>query len=407
MIQAAAPRDRRPETGTLRAHALVLMAVLWGGAIWLLATPGASDRFGQLKAPDFSQFFMAGKLALTGRIHSLYDWPAFALALRNEVPGIGDLLYLSVYPPQVAVLFAPLAALGYAPALIAWTVCSTLLYGAVVYALTSPFDRMWRLTCALLALGNPAFQQTILHGQISTLALAAVLVAWRAWHSGHLVLAGIALGSLVFKPQLLSIALAAIVLRPSLRLAWGVAAGAVGQCALTACVTGVAVLGDFARAAARVLARPEAFEPKPWQLHSLKGAIALVVDRPLYASILWGLCVALTLLLASRAIRATRDRRIAFSAVIVAGLLIDPHLYGYDLVILTVPLALIADVYRTERGGAAPLAYALFWAPLVGPFAALTHVQLTSPLALAWLWRLGQDAPTTRMDESVRPIAGR
>ncbi len=132
-----------------------------------------------------------------------------------------------------------------------------------------------------------------------------------------------------------------------------------------------------------------------------------MVDRPLYASILWGLCVALTLFLASRAIRATRDRRIAFSAVIVAGLLIDPHLYGYDLVILTVPLALIADVYRTERGGAAPLAYALFWAPLVGPFAALTHVQLTSPLALAWLWRLGQDAPTTRMDESVRPIAGR
>lgn len=407
MTQAAAPPRRRPDTGTLRTHAVVLITMLWGGAIWLLATPSYVDRFGQLKAPDFSQFFTAGWLVATGRISSLYDWPAFAQALRQEVPGIGDLLYLSVYPPQVAVLFAPIAAMGYVGALIVWTACSTLLYGAVAYALTSSFDRTWRVTCLLLAIANPAFQQTILHGQISTLALAAVFLAWRAWQSDRPVLAGVALGSLVFKPQLLTIAFAAVVLLSSGRLALGIAAGAAGQCALTACVTGVAVLGAFARATARVLAHPEAFEPKPWQLHSVKGLVALLVDRPLYASLLWGLCIALTLLLAWRAVRTTPDNRIAFAIVVIAGLLIDPHLYVYDLVILTVPLALIADAYRTKGSGSPALAYALFWAPPVGPFAALTHVQLTSPLALAWLWRLGPDAQTSGVGEPERPIASR
>jgi alpha-1,2-mannosyltransferase len=394
-----------PES-TLRTHAVALTVVLWAGTAWLVATPGMLDRFGQLKAPDFAQFYTAGLMVAEGRVAALYDWPSFAEALKT-VPSIRDLLYLSVYPPQVALLFAPLAKLSYVGALLAWTLLSGVVYALVVWSMLrgAEWSEAWLKTLALLAAGNPALQQTLLNGQISVLALAVVALAWLAWQRNHRLLAGVALGSLVFKPQLLTIAIAAMLLAPSVRLAAGIAVGILAQLALAAGAFGPTVLMDYAAAAGRVLAQPEGFEPKTWQLHSLKGAVELLLGHSRLTTTLWLVGVAVTLLLARRAVSRTSDRGVIFSIITVTGVMIDPHLYAYDLVILVVPFALIADSARRGLGvRSARLAYALYWAPLVGMLAAATHVQLTSALAMAWLWACGSERALRAGDERARSI---
>jgi len=379
---------------TLRTHAVALTVVLWAGTVWLVATPGMLDRFGQLKAPDFAQFYTAGLLVAQGRVQSLYDWPAFAAALKTA-PSIRDLLYLSVYPPQVALLFAPLAQLPYVVALLTWTLSSGAVYALVVWSVLrrAGWPASWMKTLALLAVGNPALQQTLLNGQISVLPTLCVALAWWAWQKRRPLLVGVALGSLVLKPQLLTIAFAAMVLSPSMRLAAGVAIGVLAQVALVMVVLGRAVWTDYAAAAGRVLAHPEAFEPKLWQLHSLKGAVELLLDHSRAATAVWLLAIVVTLLLARRAVSRIGDRGLSFAIITVAGLMVDPHLYIYDLVILVVPFALIADAARRGLGvRSARVAYALYWAPLVGTLAAATHVQLTSVLAMAWLWTCGSES---------------
>src|SRR5262245_61343143 len=113
------------------------------------------DRFGQLKAPDFAQFYTAGRLVAEGRVASLYDWPAFAAALK-AVPSIDQLLYLSVYPPQIALLFAPLGARSYVVALLAWTLFSCVVYAVVVWSMLrgAGWSASWLKTLGLLAIGS-------------------------------------------------------------------------------------------------------------------------------------------------------------------------------------------------------------------------------------------------------------
>ena len=100
-----------PDRATIRLHLTALAAASWLSLAWLHATSGYFDRFGQLRGMDFLQFYAAGRVVADGRLASLYDWDAFSALLPQLVPGIGDLLYLPVYPPQLALLFAPLSRL--------------------------------------------------------------------------------------------------------------------------------------------------------------------------------------------------------------------------------------------------------------------------------------------------------
>jgi hypothetical protein len=380
---------------------------MWGGALWSVSVTGPVDRFGALKGTDFAQFYVAARFAASGRLASLYDWPAFAADLASSVPHSNGLLYLSVYPPQLAVLFAPLARLDYLSALLAWTAVSAALYAASIVILTSRSRELaeHHRSILLLAVAFPALQQLLLHGQIGTLALVAVTLAAIAWQQGAMWMAGVALGSLAFKPQMGAIAACALLLRPGWRLGAGMLCGGLAQLLIVLVTGGSGLLFAYREALERVLAAPQKFEPKLWQMHSLRGAIDLVIGHGRLSLVVWLLCVGGVLWLAKRAIARTEDLRFQFAAIVLAGLLINPHLYVYDLVVLAVPLCAIA-AWLIARGPdpvdrpIALTAFAVFWAPLLGPFAAVTHVQITSLLLVALLWQAARAAP----HPSARPI---
>jgi hypothetical protein len=395
----------------LSGEALVAVAalavVMWGGAVWTFAIPGPADRFGALKGTDFAQFYVAARFAAAGRLNALYDWSTFAADLSRAVPHSQGLLYLSVYPPQLAILLGPLARFDYLPALAIWTAVSAGLYALSIAAVVraDPILRAQRRAIVLLAIAFPAFQQALLHGQIGTLALALVALGCWAWQRGHWWLAGFALGSLVFKPQMGAIALCAFLVAPGWRLVAGLACGTLAQAAGVLALAGAAPIVGYWDATTRVLAAPQKFEPKLWQMHSLRGAFELVTGHTTLTTVLWIGSVVAVLWLVWRVHRRIDERRLQYAAAVIAGLLINPHLYVYDLVVLAVPLCLIAswfvdsrlnvglpNVGRTSRSAfdrSVPMtAFALFWAPLVGPFAAVTHVQLTSPLLVFLLWQI-------------------
>src|SRR5580658_8024213 len=188
----------------LRAHGTILALCLWSVYLWNMATPGLFDRGRNLKGTDFLHFYTLGSLALAHRGADLYNLPAQSELAAERVPAAAGIRYLPLYPPQVSILFAPFARLSYSSALILWLALSALIYGVCVYTVwrSCPNLQNYRLTVLILALAFPAFWHLIAWGQTSALALACFTLAFFALRSQQEFVAGLALGCLIFKPQL-------------------------------------------------------------------------------------------------------------------------------------------------------------------------------------------------------------
>jgi hypothetical protein len=396
--------DRR----ALRFHAICLVTAVWAAFVWTQATgSGTFDRFHKLRGMDFVQFYAAGAVVADGRGDELYDWDRFGAELSTLVPGLGDVRYLPIYPPQTALVFVPFSKLPYLGALAFWCVVSATLYLAALSVLWSslPALRTYRTEALALALGFPAFVQVIAHGQIGTLGVPLLVLAWFGVRDGRPLVVGVALGSLFFKPQLGTLALAALLLIPSLRLLAGLVIGAGLQILVAGVVYGWSIWLEYYDVIATVTTHIGSFEPKLWAMHSLRGVVLLLAGHSPVTTGIWIALVVVAGVLARRASASGAAPEITFVAICLLGLLANPHLYVYDLVLLAVPLAVLASwlASRPEvaAGPTAPLAYVLVWLPLIGPLSAITHVQLTAPAMMGLLWALGR---TPR--PLVRTLAG-
>src|SRR5882724_10357258 len=112
MVIAANP-DRWLTVRRMRAHGTILALCLWSLYLWNLATPGLRDRNGNLKGTDFLHFYTLGSFAASHRGADLYDTDAQAARVTQRVPEAAGIRYLPLYPPQVSLIFAPLAKLSY------------------------------------------------------------------------------------------------------------------------------------------------------------------------------------------------------------------------------------------------------------------------------------------------------
>src|SRR5262245_40103317 len=119
------PRSARKAKG----HAIVLAVFMWASAL-AIAFIGTGDRSiaGPLKGTDFIQFYALGHLARTHQTSAMFDMGALHQVQVALVPESAEYLYPTVYPPHVAVLFAPLSGWSYQRALLLWSVVSIALY---------------------------------------------------------------------------------------------------------------------------------------------------------------------------------------------------------------------------------------------------------------------------------------
>jgi hypothetical protein len=376
--------------GRLRAHAALLALCLWGLFAAGISAPGLRDRSGLLKGSDFLQFYVSGSLVREGRARSLYDYSAHVAEALRRVPESRGTSFLPVYGPQVALLFAPLAGLRYGAALALWLLASALLYGLCVAAVFRTCPRLaghGRLV-ALLALAYPPLFSLIGHGQSSALALACVSAAWLGLRAGRPFAAGLALGCLVYKPQLALGAILVLLAAREGRMLAGAAAAASAQLAWAWLWLGGAALASYAGVVTRLGELAPVLGFKLHQMHCLRAFFDLLAPAPL-ASPAWAICAVAALALAHRVWRSASPLAARFAALLLATALVNPHQYMYDLVVLAPAWLLLADLSlaRPEASWTPPLrvlVYAGGLLPVFGPLARPTHVQL-SVLALAAL----------------------
>jgi alpha-1,2-mannosyltransferase len=370
----------------LRAHSIILAACLWSFYAWNLATPGLHDRSGNLKGTDFLHFYTIGSLAVEHRGVDLYDIDAQARLASQRVAEAARLRYLPLYPPQVSLLFAPLSYLPYGWALIVWWVLSAVVYGMCCFAVwrACPHLRDDGVTVFVAALAYPAFFHLIAWGQTSALALACFTGMFFLLRSKKNFAAGLVLGCLIFKPQLGLAAAVVFALTGAWSTVLGAALSAAAQLGIGVAYYGVEPLRQWLRTLLNAQTLMPLLEPKPYQTHSLRTFWSMLIPWPGIALGFYVLCAVVMTGLTIYLWKPERSVPLAvrYSSLLLATVLIAPHLTVYDLVILAPALLLLTDWVLFQSGDGVLgqlgfLLYAVYVLPLLGPLARWTHVQLS------------------------------
>lgn len=214
---------------------LVAFAVFVGRAALGDGVTSGDGRVGN----DLPAFIGAGRMVLSGEVAALYDLDAQARAQADLLPA-GSVLPFA-YPPFVAVLYAPLAAVPYLAAYVLHTVGQL---GAVAAAVALAARRLPRIarywwSAAAAAMLFYPLARAAFGGQNTAMSLlcAAGAFAVVGETRGDDLRRGMWLGLWLFKPQLALPVIAGVALRRPWVLA-GAAPVALGWWALGAAVAG-------------------------------------------------------------------------------------------------------------------------------------------------------------------------
>jgi hypothetical protein len=381
----------------LRAHALLLALCLWGVCAVDFATPGFFDRFGNIKFQDFLPFYVSARLIAQGRVSELYDQRVMADEIKAIVHAPTRVRLTNLYGPQVALLFGPLAHLRFRIAAWLWVALSMLAFFACIYAVwkSCPGLRPYAGIVAISAIAFPPLFHFFLRGQISVLLLACFTAAFLSIRADRGWLAGIALGFLVFKPQFLIAIPLVLLLAQAWKTLAGVVVSASAQLAFAWIWFGSAVMRvyfDTLWHVSRWIGAAE-LNLAPIQMHSLRSFWMLLIPWPEAALALYIVTSLGIVALAAAFWKSASSPALRFSALTLAVVLVNPHLFVYDLLILAPVLLLLVDWTLTNplhRWASALqlLSYLAFVLPLVGPLSRWTHLQLSVPVFAALLWIL-------------------
>jgi hypothetical protein len=281
-------------------------------------------------------------------------------------------------------------------ALIFWLTFSTIIYGACCYAVwrICPSLINHKLTVLILAVAYPAFWHLIAWGQTSAVALLCFTLAFFALRAQREFFAGLAFGCLIFKPQL-AVAIALIFL---LAMSWKVIAGALVSLSAQLMVAwlyyGPGPLHEWLRMLRNVPHLLPLLEPRPYQTHCLRTFWTMLIPSPSVSLALYVISALTILGLTLACWRSSMPLFLRYSALLLATVLLAPHLTVYDLVILAPAFLLVADwiVSQPQRDTAQlkVLLYLVFALPLIGPLARWTHLQLSVIAMTALLYGIAK-----------------
>lgn len=320
-----------------RAAGLIVALALTVGVGALLADVAGSWRF-----HDLWCFYHGGEAVLRGV--DPYDAPTW-LALTDDPSRIDGSRVVKApcpgafgYPYWSALAFAPLAAVPYDVAagiwgalLIAGIVAGVALAGRATGA---PLPLLF-----VLMLGSPPLIEVITFGQLTGVLLPLVGLAFLP-PAGR---AGVSLGLLALKPQLVGIFGAALVVRAIRSRDVRFPAGAIGSVGVLLFVS-LIVLPTWPLEWAREIAtnRLEIARPMPtaWGLSVL-----------LFGDAIWGVAQVAVLVALLVVVARGRDvKAVAFGAIALAvSLFAAPYAGGYDHLFLVIPWAVVlAAAARSE-----------------------------------------------------------
>jgi len=334
-------------------------------------------------AGDFVHDWLGAYVLEYGERDRFYD-VEYAQQLQHDPEVLGyqwnvQKYYPLVYPPFYYPIIRPLAWLPYREAAWIWGLgMVSCLFAAVAllhrHARTVWSDRTdrsnklvwlpWMLSAALLYM---PVVESLSSSQKATVCLLILTATFLLLRADKKLLAGMVFGLMAFKPQLALVIGLAMLWKCQWRFVWGATATLTAFCCLSLSLgTGVCVdYWKFSTGAGKYI------QTAGYDLthsHCLYGFFTLLMRnyelwRAQVATVLIG-CVILGLLV--RLLRGplqTNSRRfdLQYAGLVVATVLLSPHLFTYDLSLLLIPIFLIAGEWWSRRpaGGAALAAYAI------------------------------------------------
>ena len=366
----------------IRAYSIIMAAVLW--TMWLadISTPGPVDRLGKIKGTDFIQFYVGGSFVRDGRLQDFYDVNAQYARARAIAPASRDTLYMPIQSPQTALVFAPLSALPYPRAVTIWLATLVGLYLAACWMIWVHCEALHAYRREVLAamVAFPGLYSTVLHGQTSAIALVAIAAALSALWNERRIVAGIALGCLLFKPHWLAAAIAVFVVSREWRVVATALASALAQLGVTFALAGPAAMNGYWKILPSVQQIGDLLEPRPGD--TLKSFFKVFVPSEPVALAMYVAASCAVLAIAARIWRSDARFERRASALVIATVLISPHAFAYDLILLAPVYLLLANwlAEAPQEPATRIIAWslcALFVAPLLAAVPAPIRLQFS------------------------------
>jgi alpha-1,2-mannosyltransferase len=397
--------------GRREAHAMAWMAITAGvilcGVSVVLGFHGRPF-MGRPLGGDFVEFYTIGKILNTYPAPRIYDLD-LAVKLQHEIlPSMAKTQMLVFgQAPYVGWLFRPFALLPYAWGYVAWLGFSAALYVAGLKALFGAvgLNREDRKTGYLLALSwAPFLFETWIGGQMASV----VFLIWALflWFIGNKwqFLAGLVLSLCLFKPTLVALPAAMLLVSRRWRVIGGLAAGGLGMALISLATVGSdgfrAWIGMLAFGAQVATQAGDAWHRA--KSVDLTAFVHLLLGDGLFTAILLILLGGAALGVLGRA--WWRKDELAgnelWAATLCFTLVVSPYAPIYDTVLAVAAVALVAakrqeqsEKDRAAFGAWFLLLYMVPW--LTQSFAEFLHLQLIT-IVLAgfggWALRLAYES---------------
>jgi hypothetical protein len=267
---------------------------------------------------DFHTYLAASSVGLRDGWSHIYDQGLVQLSQMQLAAGARDQPFIS--PPTVAFIVAPLAMLPYDTAYVTWAWIMFAAF-ATALALCGVSRGLGRWVAVVGALSPWWVMHAVNVGQVVPLVAAGMVVGWRLLHDRRDLLAGVAMGALLLKPNTAMLVPLALLFATRYRAlaAW------LGTASVVALVS-LALLGPHG--VATYVAQLRGPWPSGADNVTLHGSLAATGT---FAAALRILIVAAVMV---AAFRFRNTPGLVMPLAIVGSLLISPYLHGSDLVML-------------------------------------------------------------------------
>ncbi|MCA9126236.1 MAG: DUF2029 domain-containing protein [Planctomycetales bacterium] len=305
------------------------------------------DVAGRPLGADFSMFYVAGQVVWDGASEQLYNQAEHQQRLQQLFPGIAkDFALPYRYPPVVALLAAPLAALPYPVAYFCFTALSIFAWRTAVLQIIHACPTLatnWLRTFRLVIYAWPVALETLVGGQASMLALLIAISGFAMIAQQRFATAGIVLALASYKPNVLAILILALIVR-SPRILWGLVPTTALVALLCLIPNGIQGISDYRELASQLASGTWDLDTPQWKVHGLANWFA-AFDA---SGRLWCTAAgaALAVCLAWRMRRVAVGNRldgIFWSTLISINALFNSYTPIYDLVMLSAGTALTLE----------------------------------------------------------------
>lgn len=379
-VTSASASRRRFGRGPLAMAVLAGLFVWLAIGLWIALWPKVQPQLMNQRAPgpgldDFGVFYSAARMVRDGEGSQIYDLSAIAHAesATYQRTANRDNALPFFNAPAFAAVLVPLTYLSVGTAATIFLLLTGALF-ALSLALLWRESRVglagaWLLLAMVLV--YQSVQDTVYHGQLSFVLLFSFVAAFAAFRRGDERLGGAALALLLLKPNLLLVPLAILLWKRR-------GAAIVGFAAVATFVVGISVL---ASGPAIVWRYPEFLrQASLWDdqhgigIAGMFGWNAfvrvLVGPRHMDTVLLWSAVLAIPTFAATawtwrgRWAPGERSFSMQYGAMVIGALLVNPHVYRQDMMLMFVPGFLLLGATegrtRTLFGVALFAAWAVF-----------------------------------------------